>query len=76
MTTNKAALNASLNKSKDEDSVNLSDIQQKINSDRIDFDLTTDHIESLSEKNAEWIKEINSFYFHIFDFAKAVGRNM
>ena len=48
----------------------------KVNGDRIDFDLSTEHIEKLIESHPNFYQEINSFKFNIFEFSRTVGRNM
>ena len=48
----------------------------RINSDRIDFDLSIDHIDKLIMKHEDFYFKVNSFDFNIFDFSKTVGRNM
>jgi len=46
------------------------------NSEKIDFELTTDTMEILLEKHNDFYEAVNSFEFNIFEFAKTVGRNM
>jgi len=48
----------------------------KVNSDRIDFDLSCEHVEDLIKKHQNYYEGISSFGFNIFDFANSVGRNM
>ena len=48
----------------------------KINSDRIDFDLSCEHVEQLIKNNLHFFNGVNSYNFNIFEFSKAVGRNM
>jgi len=48
----------------------------RINSDRIDFDLSVDHIDKLIKKHEDFYHKVNSFEFNIFEFSKTVGRNM
>lgn len=56
---------------------NMGDFRSvKVNGDRIDFDLSTDHVEKLIEKHPEFYEGIDTFAFNIFDFSKTVGRNM
>lgn len=50
--------------------------QVRINSDRIDFDLSTDHVDKLILKHEDYYHKVNSFDFNIFEFSKTVGRNM
>jgi len=44
--------------------------------DKIDYELTTDHMESLLEKHQDFYDAVNSFDFDIFEFARSVGRNV
>ena len=50
--------------------------QVRINSDRIDFDLSIDHVDKLILKHEDYYHKVNSFDFNIFEFSKTVGRNM
>jgi hypothetical protein len=50
--------------------------QVRINSDRIDFDLSVDHVDKLILKHEVFYNKVNSFDFNIFEFSKSVGRNM
>lgn len=44
--------------------------------DKIDYELTTDHMESLLEKHQDFYDAVNSFDFNIFQFSRSVGRDM
>jgi len=48
----------------------------KVNSDRIDFDLKCQDVEDLIQKHATFFDGIDSWHFDIFEFSRAVGRNM
>jgi hypothetical protein len=48
----------------------------KVNSDRIDFDLSCEHVEDLIKKNHTYYEGISTYNFNIFEFSRAVGRNM
>ena len=56
---------------------NTSDFRTvKVNGDRIDFDLSTEHVEAMIECNPEFYERVNHFDFNVFDFSKTIGRNM
>lgn len=48
----------------------------KINQDRIDFDLSCEHVEALIKQHHKHFENINSFDFNLFEFSEEVGRNM
>ena len=48
----------------------------KINSDKIDFELSYDMVEKLIFKHEKFHQGILSFDLNIFEFSKSVGRNM
>ena len=48
----------------------------KVNTDRIDFDLSTEHIEELTKQHYSYVDDMSSYKFNIFNFAQNVGRNM
>ena len=48
----------------------------KVNTDRIDFDLSNEHVEDLMNQHYQYVDQISSYYFNIFTFSQAVGRNM
>jgi len=48
----------------------------KVNSDRIDFDLSCEHVEDLIKKHSQYYDGIGKYSFNIFEFSRAVGRNM
>ena len=48
----------------------------KVNSDRIDFDLKCEEIEKMIQEHASYYEGISSWHFNIFEFSRAVGRNM
>lgn len=47
-----------------------------MNTDRIDFDLSIDHVEDLMKQHYWYVEEMSSYKFNIFNFSKNVGRNM
>lgn len=48
----------------------------RINSDKIDFDLSIDKVDKLIMKHEDYFHKILSFDFNIFEFSRSVGRNM
>ena len=50
--------------------------QNQVDASKIEFELTTDNMEVLLEKNEDFYNSVNSFDFNIFQFARTVGRNM
>ena len=46
------------------------------NTDKIDFELTTESMEGLITKHQDHCNGVNSFTFNIFEFSRLVGRNM
>ena len=48
----------------------------KVNKDRIDFDLSVEHVEELMNQHSFYIDDIHSYKFNIFNFSQSVGRNM
>jgi len=48
----------------------------RINSDKIDFDLSIDKVDKLLLKHEVFYEQILRFDFNIFEFSKSVGRNM
>jgi hypothetical protein len=48
----------------------------KVNSDRIDFDLSCDKVEDLIKTHHSYYDGISTYSFNIFEFSRDVGRNM
>ena len=46
------------------------------NTDKIDFELTTESMDGLIIKHQDYCNGVNSFTFNIFEFSQLVGRNM
>ena len=52
------------------------EVQSIINRDKIDFELSTESMDTLIEKHQDHYNSVNDFSFNIFEFSQSVGRNM